>query len=28
VQNQGGANLITRFFNTIESMQRDVSTPK
>lgn len=28
VQNQGGANLITRFFNTIESVQRDVSTPK
>ncbi|MGR6034287.1 MAG: DnaJ domain-containing protein, partial [Candidatus Nitrosoglobus sp.] len=28
VQNLGGANLITRFFNTIESVQRDVSTPK
>jgi hypothetical protein len=28
VQNQGGASLITRFFNTIESVQRDVSTPK
>jgi hypothetical protein len=26
VQNQGGTNLITRFFNTIDSVQRDVST--